>query len=153
VKFDDIVAMRYVDYRLDVYGNVSPIPERSGEPSASGGAPYTGRGGNAMQSSVRVLLATGALLVSAGAAWAQSERFQPPTQTPGVAMPGFTAGDPRPGTSGGSPASSGSNTGSNMGAGATASPVGNDVTPPGAAPDIAEAPRTQSLFGLSRGLP
>jgi hypothetical protein len=93
-----------------------------------------------MLKSLRVLLATGALLVSAGASWAQSERLQAPTQTPGVAMPGFTTEDPRPGTSGGSPASSGSN-------------VGNDVTPPGAAPDIAEAPRTRPLFGLSREFP
>ena len=106
-----------------------------------------------MLKSRRVLLATGALLVSAGASWAQSERLQAPTQTPGVAMPGFTANDPRPGTSGGSPASSGSNVGSNIGAGATASPIGNDVTPPGAAPDIAEAPRTRPLFGLSREFP
>jgi len=106
-----------------------------------------------MQSSLRVLLVTGALLVSADTAWAQAATHQPPTQTPGVAMPGFTTDDPRPGTSGGSPASSGSNVGSNIGAGATAAPVGNDVTPPGAAPDVAQAPRIRSLFGLSRDLP
>src|SRR5471032_3618323 len=107
-----------------------------------------------MLKSLRVLLATGALLVSAGASWAQSERLQAPTQTPGVAMPGFTANDPRPGTSGGSPASSGSNVGSNIGAGASASPVNNDpVTPGSLAPETAEAPKTKPLFGLSRELP
>lgn len=106
-----------------------------------------------MRKSYRVLLATGALLVSVGAAWAQTEKHQPPTQTPGVPLPGFTTDDPRPGMSGGSPASSGSNVGSNVGAGATAAPVGNDVTPPGAAPNVADAPRTRPLFGLSRDLP
>ena len=68
-------------------------------------------------------------------------------------LPGFTTAIPVPGTPGGSPASSGSKVGSNVGAGTTASPVGNDVTPPGAAPDIAEAPKTRPLFGLSRDLP
>jgi hypothetical protein len=106
-----------------------------------------------MQKSLRVLLITGALLVSADAAWAQAATHQAPTQTPGVALPGFTADDPRPGTSGGSPASSGSNVGSNIGAGMTAAPVGNDVTQRDAAPDIAQAPRTRPLFGLSRDLP
>jgi hypothetical protein len=106
-----------------------------------------------MQKSLRVLLITGALLGSAGAALAQGTTHQPPTQTPGEALPGFSKDDPRPGTPGGSPASSGSNVGSNVGAGTSASPVGNDVSPPGAAPDIAESPRTKSLFGLSRDLP
>ena len=106
-----------------------------------------------MQKSLRVLLVTGALFGSADAAWAQGATHQPPTQTPGEPMPGFSKDDPRPGTPGGSPASSGSNTGSNVGAGSSASPVGNDVTPPGNAPDIAEAPRTRPLFGLSRDLP
>jgi hypothetical protein len=68
-------------------------------------------------------------------------------------MPGFSTNDPRPGTSGGSPASSGSNVGSNVGAGSSAAPVGNDVTPPGAAPDIAQSPRPRPLFGLSREIP
>jgi len=104
-----------------------------------------------MQSSLRVLLMAGALLTSTGAAWAQGTRPDAPTQTTGVPVPGFTLDDPKPGMSGGSPASSGSNVGSNVGAGATAAPVGNDVTPPGA--DIAEAPRAQPLFGLSRDLP
>jgi hypothetical protein len=107
-----------------------------------------------MQSSLRVLLLGGALLAAAGSASAQSSPHQAPTQTPGLAMPGFSTDDPRPGTPGGSPASSGSNVGSNVGAGATAAPVGNDVTPPGrAAPDIAEVPKTRPLLGLSRDLP
>jgi hypothetical protein len=106
-----------------------------------------------MQKSLRVLLVLGALVGSTAAAWAQGATQQPPVQTPGVAMPGFTTDDPRPGTSGGSPASSGSNVGSNVGAGVSASPVGNDVAPPGRAPDIAEAPKTRPLFGLSRDLP
>jgi hypothetical protein len=106
-----------------------------------------------MQSSFRVLLVAGALLSSVGTAWAQASSPQPPTQATGIPLPGFSTNDPRPGISGGSPASSGSNVGSNVGAGATAAPVGNDVNPPGAAPDIAEAPRTRPLFGLSRDLP
>ena len=105
-----------------------------------------------MRRFVPILCVASALMGVGGSATAQSTH-QAPTQTPGVALPGFTAVDPRPGTSGGSPASSGSNVGSNIGAGATAAPVGNDVTPPGAAPDIAEAPKTRPLFGLSRDLP
>jgi hypothetical protein len=106
-----------------------------------------------MWSSLRVLLLAGALLGSTGIAWAQSSSHEAPTQTPGIPMPGFSTDDPRPGISGGSPASSGSNVGSNVGAGSSASPVGNDVTPPGNAPDIAEAPRPRPLFGLSHDLP
>lgn len=106
-----------------------------------------------MQSSIRVLLMAGALVIGSGAAWAQASAPQPPTQATGSPVPGFSTNDPRPGTSGGSPASSGSNVGSNVGAGATAAPVGNDVVPPGAAPEIAEAPKTRPLFGLSHDLP
>ncbi len=105
-----------------------------------------------MQRSIRALLVAGALGL-AGGAWAQSPSHQAPLQTPETPLPGFTTADPRPGTPGGSPASSGSNVGSNVGAGVTAAPVGNDVTPPGAAPDIAEAPKPRPLFGLSRDLP
>ena len=106
-----------------------------------------------MRRFVPILCIASALMAAGGAASAQSNKLQPPTQTPGVAVPGFTAEDPRPGTSGGSPASSGSNVGSNIGAGATAAPVGNDVTPPGAAPDVAQSPKTRPLLGLSRDLP
>jgi len=55
-----------------------------------------------------------------------------------------------PGTLGSSPGSSGSAIGSNVGAGASASPVGGDST---GAPDIAQAPPTRPLIGLSRDLP
>ena len=106
-----------------------------------------------MHKSFSVLLVAGALFGPAGAAFAQDPAPQPPTQAPNVPLPGFTTDDPRPGMPGGSPASSGSNVGSNVGAGATAAPVGNDVTPPGAAPDVAQAPKTRPLFGLSRQLP
>ena len=105
-----------------------------------------------MRRFVPILFIASAVIAAGGAATAQS-KLQPPVQTPGVSVPGFTAEDPRPGTSGGSPASSGSNVGSNIGAGATAAPVGNDVTPPGAAPDVAQSPKTPSLFGLSREIP
>lgn len=106
-----------------------------------------------MHRSIPALLVTGALLSSASAAWAQAASPPPPTQAT-VPVPGFSTNDPRPGVPGGSPASSGSNVGSNVGAGATASPIGNDVNPPGAtAPDVAQAPRTRPLFGLSRDLP
>src|SRR5471030_3533142 len=106
-----------------------------------------------MQRSVCALLIAGALVASSGGVWGQSthDSANPPASV--SPLPGFSSQDPRPGTSGGSPASSGSNVGSNVGAGASASPIGNDVTPPGAAPDIAEAPRTRPLFGLSREFP
>jgi hypothetical protein len=106
-----------------------------------------------MQKSLSVLLVAGALFSSTGVVFAQGPIHQAPTQAPTQPLPGFTTEDPRPGMPGGSPASSGSNVGSNIGAGATAAPVGNDVTPPGAAPDIAAAPQTRPLFGLSRQLP
>ena len=104
-----------------------------------------------MHRSIPAVLIAAALVGVAGAATAQTQHL-PPTQT-SPPLPGFTTDDPRPGTSGGSPASSGSNVGSNIGAGMSAAPVRNDVVPPGAAPDIAQTPRTRPLFGLSRDLP
>ena len=106
-----------------------------------------------MQRPIYGLLMAGALVGSSGAVWAQSthDSANPPASV--SPLPGFGSQDPRPGTPGGSPATSGSNVGSNMGAGATAAPVGNDVAPPGEAPDIAEAPKTKPLFGLSHDLP
>ncbi len=100
-----------------------------------------------MQKPIRALVMAVALLVGPSVACAQS------TPIPASPVPGFTASDPRPGTSGSSPASSGSNTGSNVGAGATASPIDNDVAAPGSpAPDTARA-TGPSLFGVSRDLP
>jgi hypothetical protein len=105
-----------------------------------------------MKSFIRMLLLGATLLAVAVSASAQSSPHQAP-QTPRTPLPGFSTHDPRPGTPGGSLASSGSNVGSNVGAGATAAPVGNDVTPPGRAVDMAEAPKTRPLLGLSRDLP
>ena len=65
-------------------------------------------------------------------------------------MPGFGGSDIRPGSTGGSPASSGSGIGSNVGAGATASPIDNDPKP---LAETAEAPPPKPLIGLSRDLP
>ena len=107
-----------------------------------------------MQRSIRALLLAGAFVGSSGGVWAQSthDSANPPASV--SPLPGFSSQDPRPGTSGGSPASSGSNVGSNVGAGASASPVNNDpVTPHTLAPETAEAPKTKPLFGLSRDLP
>jgi hypothetical protein len=107
-----------------------------------------------MQRSVCALLIAGALVASSGGVWGQSthDSANPPASV--SPLPGFSSQDPRPGTSGGSPASSGSNVGSNIGAGASASPVNNDpVTPNSLAPETAEAPKTTPLFGLSRDLP
>ena len=92
---------------------------------------------------IRAFLLIGAL--ACVPAYAQSQSPIPEARVPGF---GGTASQ-----TGAGPASSGSNVGSNVGAGSSASPVGNDVTPPGNAPDIAEAPRTRPLFGLSRDLP
>lgn len=100
-----------------------------------------------MQRPIRLFLATAVLLGVAGAASAQSSPI------PSAPVPGFTTSDPRPGTSGGSPASSGSNVGSNVGAGATASPINNDVAAPGGPPNTAETPQGPSLLGASRDLP
>jgi hypothetical protein len=69
---------------------------------------------------------------------------------PDSPVPGFGGRDTRPGSIGGSPASSGSGVGSNVGAGATASPVGADPRP---SADTAEAPPTKPLIGLSREIP
>jgi hypothetical protein len=80
----------------------------------------------------------------AGAAFAQSA---PISQSP---VPGFGGRDTRPGTTGSSPASSGSAIGSNVGAGATASPIAGDPLP---STEVSEAPPTKPLFGLSRDLP
>ena len=96
---------------------------------------------------IRTLVMTVVLLVGPAAAYAQSSPI------PTSRVPGFTASDPRPGMSGGSPASSGSNTGSNVGAGATASPLNNDVAAPGAPPPETARATGPSLFGASRELP
>ncbi len=107
-----------------------------------------------MQRSLRALLLAGALIGSSGAVGAQSvhDSANPPASV--SPLPGFSSQDPRPGASGGSPASSGSNVGSNVGAGVSASPVNNDpVTPGTLAPETAEAPKTKPLFGLSREIP
>jgi hypothetical protein len=107
-----------------------------------------------MQRTVCALLIVGTLVGLSGGAWGQSthDSAKPPASV--SPLPGFSSQDPRPGTSGGSPASSGSNVGSNVGAGASASPVNNDpVTPRSLAPETAEAPKTKPLFGLSRDLP
>jgi hypothetical protein len=104
-----------------------------------------------MQHSVRALLLAGALAYPAGVVWAQSthDSANPPASV--SPLPGFSSQDPRPGTPGSGPASSGSNVGSNIGAGVSASPVNNDpVTPRTLAPDTPEAPKTRPLFGLSR---
>ncbi len=94
---------------------------------------------------VSALLATAALVCAAGAAFAQSSPI------PDSPVPGFGGRDIKPGTLGSSPGSSGSAIGSNIGAGATASPItgGDSVR----SPDLAEAPPTKPLFGLSRDLP
>jgi hypothetical protein len=94
---------------------------------------------------VSALLATAALVCAAGAAFAQSNPI------PDSPVPGFGGRDIKPGTIGSSPGSSGSAIGSNVGAGASASPVtgGDSVR----SPDLAEAPPTKPLIGLSRDLP
>ena len=85
-----------------------------------------------------------ALVVIAGSAHAQ---FNP---IPESRVPGFGDQNTRPGSLGGSPASSGSGIGTNVGAGASASPIPDPVT----APNIAEAPApTKPLIGLSREIP
>jgi hypothetical protein len=91
-----------------------------------------------------------ALLVTAVFAAATASAFAQSNPIPDSPVPGFGGRDVRPGTLGSSPGSSGSAIGSNVGAGATASPVGGDVT---RTPDVAEAPPTRPLIGLSRDLP
>jgi len=94
---------------------------------------------------VSALLVTAALACAAGSVYAQSNPI------PDSPVPGFGGRDTRPGTIGGSPASSGSGIGSNVGAGATASPVTNDPVP---STETAQAPPpAKPLIGLSRELP
>jgi hypothetical protein len=94
---------------------------------------------------VSALLATAVFVAAAASAFAQSNPI------PDSPVPGFGGRTIQPGTLGSSPGSSGSAIGSNVGAGATASPIaGADVT---RAPDIAEAPPTKPLIGLSRDIP
>jgi hypothetical protein len=92
-----------------------------------------------------------ALLVTAVFAAVSASAFAQSNPIPDSPVPGFGGRETPPGTLGSSPGSSGSSIGSNVGAGATASPItNNDST---RAPDIAEAPSTKPLFGLSRDLP
>jgi hypothetical protein len=97
-----------------------------------------------MVRSISTMFVTSVIACAAGSAWAQSSPI------PDSRVPGFGGSDIRPGSTGSSPASSGSGIGSNVGAGATASPVDNEVRP---LPEIAEAPETKPLIGLSRDLP
>ena len=94
---------------------------------------------------VSALIAT-AILAGAAVAHAQSSPI------PDSPVPGFGGRDTKPGSVGGSPASSGSGVGSNVGAGASASPVSND---PALAPEIAQSPPApiKPLIGLSREIP
>ena len=94
--------------------------------------------------SVSALLVTAVFVAASASAFAQSNPI------PASPVPGFGGRDIQPGTLGSSPGSSGSAIGSNVGAGASASPVGGDST---SAPDIAQAPPTRPLLGLSRDLP
>lgn len=94
--------------------------------------------------SISTILATGLIACAAGSAWAQSSPI------PETRVPGFGGTDIRPGSTGGSPASSGSGIGSNVGAGATASPIDADRKP---LAEIAEVPEPKPLIGLSRDLP
>jgi hypothetical protein len=97
-----------------------------------------------MVRSISTMLVTAAMAFAAGGAWAQS------SPVPDTRVPGFGGADIRPGVPGGSPAGSGSGIGSNVGAGATASPIIDERKPPA---EIAEAPPTRPLIGLSRDLP
>jgi len=93
---------------------------------------------------VSAALAAAAIACAGSAAYAQSNPI------PDSPVPGFGGRDTRPGSLGGSPASSGSAIGSNVGAGASASPIADPVP----APNIAEAPLpTKPLIGLSRDFP
>lgn len=97
-----------------------------------------------MVRSISTILVTGAIACAAGSAWAQSSPI------PDTRVPGFGGTDSRPGTPGGSPASSGTGIGSNVGAGATASPIDSEPKP---LAETAEAPPIKPLIGLSRDLP
>jgi hypothetical protein len=92
---------------------------------------------------VSALIAT-AILAGAAVAHAQSSPI------PDSPVPGFGGRDTKPGSVGGSPASSGSGVGSNVGAGMSASPITNDPKP---VAETAEAPPVKPLIGLSREIP
>lgn len=95
---------------------------------------------------LRILsLAAAAAVLAAGSAYAQSP-------IPDSPVPGFGGRDTRPGSIGGSPASSGSGVGSNVGAGQSASPITHDPAP---VAETAEAPSVpiRPLIGLSREIP
>jgi len=94
---------------------------------------------------VSALLVTAVFVAASATAFAQSNPI------PDSPVPGFGGRDVQPGAVGSSPGSSGSAIGSNVGAGASASPLSSGD--PASAPDIAEAPRTRPLIGLSRDLP
>jgi hypothetical protein len=91
-------------------------------------------------------LVMGAMLCLPALTFSTDVQAQSPI--PETRVPGF--GGPN---NGGGPADFGSDVGSNVGAGATASPVPDQTTPPGAAPSIAEAPLPRPLIGASRNLP
>jgi len=97
-----------------------------------------------MVRSISTILVTGTIACAAGSAWAQSSPI------PDTRVPGIGGSDIRPGSTGGSPASSGSGIGSNVGAGATASPIDNEPKP---LAETAEVPAPKPLIGLSRDLP
>jgi hypothetical protein len=94
---------------------------------------------------VSALLVTAVFVAASASAFAQSN---PIPESP---VPGFGGRNIQPGTLGSSPGSSGSAIGSNVGAGASASPLPSGD--PASAPDIAQAPPTRPLIGLSRDLP
>lgn len=87
---------------------------------------------------------TAGFVATSASAFAQSP-------IPDSPVPGFGGRNIQPGSLGSSPGSSGSAIGSNVGAGAMASPVGDNDTLRSA--DLAEAPPTRPLIGLSRDLP
>jgi hypothetical protein len=94
---------------------------------------------------VSALLATAVFAALSASAFAQSNPI------PDSPVPGIGGRAVQPGTVGSSPGTSGSAVGSNVGAGASASPVtgGDSVR----SPDLADAPPTKPLIGLSRDLP
>lgn len=93
---------------------------------------------------VSAVLAAAILAAATVSAFAQSNPI------PDSPVPGFGGRNIQAGSLGSSPGSSGSAIGSNVGAGASASPIDNDTI---RSPDIAEAPPTRPLIGLSRDLP
>lgn len=94
---------------------------------------------------VSAVLATAVFIAASASAFAQSNPI------PDLPVPGFGGRAIQPGTLGSSPGSSGSAIGSNVGAGASASPIGDSDSV--RSPDVAEAPPTKPLIGLSRDLP